>query len=199
MGATDRERKPYEAVRGLCPVVCILNRNKLQRKVEGPRWLRVRPEPPPHSPAPAHLRGGTWILSPGGESGGVSASCFSRRVQLAPRRPWPGWGRYGNAGPQQSHRQCPPLPAETALVEQPEGCRSAGVGKDVLGPVEVEGRWYIGLVAKGWWASPKTPQPITAERGPPCVPGGYCPCHAAPLSHLGSSGQIQNPKQTEKD
>lgn len=53
---------------GLCPVVLILNNNKLTTMEGGeaePRRLGGHPEPPPHAPAPAHLRPLTCGAAPG--------------------------------------------------------------------------------------------------------------------------------------
>lgn len=110
-------------------------------------------------------------------SDGVATSCLNNGAQRLLRRPPPGWGHYGNEGPQQSQRQSPPLPAETVcLLRCGKGAASLAWGRTSSGLWRSSAAWYIGLVTKRLVGEPE--EPISAERGPG-VPGGggYCPPH----------------------
>lgn len=103
--------------------------------------------------------------------GSQPPASVSLSQKRALRRPRPGQGRYGNAGPQQSHPAVPaPSCRDRALRCQAWGrARTLGrCGEGVFGPVEVESQLVHPSETEGLWASPG--DPISAEYVPRCVP-----------------------------
>lgn len=128
--------------------------------------MEVSPEPPPRAPC-APLTCARLRSAGEGAVGSQPPASVSLSQRRALRRPRPGQGRYGNAGPQQSHLAAPaPSCGDRALRGQAWGrARTLGRGGEgVFGPVEVESQLLHPSETEGRWASPG--DPIPAE----CVP-----------------------------
>lgn len=162
--------------------------------------VEVSPEPPPGalcalSPAlagEAEPRCGVPRREQVGSQPPASVSLSQKR---ALRRPRPGQGRYGNAGPQQSH---PAVPAPS--------CRDRALRCQAWGRARTLGR--VGRASSVLWrSSPRwctrlRPKALGEPGRPdirgvcaPVCPGGSCP---APPPVRGSPEQIQRPKQAGK-
>lgn len=89
----------------------------------------------------ARLRGGAWMRSPQeGAVGSQPPASVSLSQKRALRRPRPGQGRYGNAGPQQSH---PAVPAPS--------CRDRALRCQAWGRARTLGR--VGRASSVLWRS----------------------------------------------